>query len=364
MLRTIVVAVALASLTPVARAQSEQTRLSADVLYYTDTDNVMATSPSASVRHRFEDGGNVGLRAAVDIVSAASVDVISHATTGFEEARVEGAVDFMVPVDDAQIRGAWRTSWEPDYLSNGISAGLRLRLGTADSVLDVGYGLSWDVVGRTGTPWSAFSQNLFTHALSLSLTQNLGPETVLRVVYSPTIQDGYLEKPYRYVFLFDDAGQQLATRVPENVPDLRHGHAIGARLLQYVAPIRGSARLDYQFYVDGWGVTAHVVEAVGLATVVDGFRLGLRGRFYGQTAASFWQRQYVVSATGELPGWRTLDRDLSPYVSVTGAARLEWNADGWAGYLDGGVTYTRFFDFLLLDERVAIVAQIGLRWTP
>ena len=36
----------------------------------------------------------------------------------------------------------------------------------------------------------------------------------------------------------------------------------------------------------------------------------------------------------------------------------------FSGYADGGVTYTRFFDFALLDERVAVVTQIGLRWTP
>ncbi|MCB9597782.1 MAG: DUF3570 domain-containing protein [Sandaracinaceae bacterium] len=355
-------ALALLCLAAPAAAQPE-TRVAVDALYYTDTDNVMAFTPSVSARHRFEDGGSVGARGALDVITAASVDVVSHATNRFDEARTEGAIDFAVPIDDALFRMAYRASWEPDYLSNGLSAGLQLRLGSADSVLDVSYGLTWDVVGRTHTPWSSFSEDLFTHALSLSLTQNLGPETVLRLVYSPTIQDGYLEKPYRYVPLFDDTGQQLASRVPENVPDLRHGHAFGARLLQYLEPIDGSLRVDYQLYVDGWGVTGHVVEAVGLASASDGLRFGLRGRFYGQTAASFWQRQYTVPP-GQLPRWRTLDRDLSPYVSVTGAARLEWNVDDVSGYLDGAATYTRFLDFLLLDERVAIVTQIGFRWTP
>lgn len=323
----------------------------------------MAASPAVALEHRFEDGGALGVRGAVDVVSAASVDVVSHATNRFDEVRTEGAASATIPIDDARLRFGWRTSYEPDYLSNGLSAGLELRLGSPDTVLDVRYGLSWDIVGRTGTPWSAFSEELFTHSASLSLTQTLGPETVLRLVYSPTVQDGFLEKPYRYVPLFDESGQRLAYRVPENVPDLRHGHAIGARLLQYLAPVRGSLRVDYQFYADGWGVTSHVLELAGLATAADGLRLGLRGRLYGQTAASFWQREYRVSP-GEVPGWRTLDRDLSPYVAATGAARLEWEAGELAGYLDGGVTYTRFFDFLLLDDRLAIVAQVGLRWTP
>ncbi len=356
-------ALVLLSISASAQAQGAETRLAIDALYYTDTDNVMAISPAVALRHRFEDGGGVGVRGAVDVVSAASVDVVSHATQGFEEVRTEGAADATIPIDDAALHLAWRTSYEPDYLSNGLSAGLELRLGSPDTVLDARYGLSWDVVGRTGTPWSAFSEDLFTHSASLSLTQTLGPETVLRLVYSPTVQDGFLEKPYRYVPLFDEAGQRLAYRAPENVPDLRHGHAIGARLLQHLAPIGGSLRVDYQLYVDGWGVTGHLAELVGLATITDGLRLGLRGRVYGQTAASFWQREYRVTP-GEVPGWRTLDRDLSPYVSATGAARIEWSAGELAGYADAAVTYTRFFDFLLLDDRVAIVTQAGLRWTP
>ncbi len=349
-----------------AQAQPETSdwRVAADALYYTDTDNVTAVSPSLSVRRRLEGGGWVGVRGAVDAVSAASVDVVSHATLGFQEVRTEGSFDLSIPVDDVTLAAAYRVSYEPDYLSNGLSVGLSIRLGSPDTVLGLAYRLSWDIVGRVATPWEAFSEDLFTHGAAISLTQNLGPETVLRLVYAPTVQHGYLEKPYRYVPLFDGAGQRLAFRVPENVPDLRHGHAFGARILQYLEPIDGSVRLDYQFYVGSWGVTSHIVEAVGLASVVDGLRLGLRARVYAQTAASFWQRSYAMTTGHEIPRWRSLDRDLSPYHALTGAARLEWNVDDFAGYADGAVTYTRFEDFLLLDERVAIVTQIGLRWTP
>lgn len=347
-----------------AAAQSARWRLAADTLVYSDTDHVRAISPSVSARRTFEDEGAVGIRAAVDAVSAASVDVVSHATRGFEEVRAEGAVDAAVPVGEYLLRAALRVSWEPDYLSNGISLGLRTRLGSADTVLDASYRLSGDLVGRVGTPYASFAETLFTHGASLSLTQNLGTETVLRLVYAPTLQHGFLEKPYRYVPVFDASGQRLSFSAPEEVPDLRHGHAVGARLVQYLEPIDGSVRFDYQFYVGSWGVTGHVAELVGLASLTNDFRLGLRARFYGQTAASFWRREHHLDARGRLPALRSLDRDLSPYVSVTGAARVEWQVDDVGGYADGGVTFTHFDDFALLEERVAVVAQLGLRWTP
>lgn len=361
----------------IASAQRRPWRISLDGLVYTDTDNVQAYTPSVSVRRLLDaEGSQIGARAAVDVVSAASVDVVSHATTRFEEARTEAQLDAAGAFGDHLLSVAYRFSWEPDYLSNGVTAGWRTRLGTADSVLDLTYGLTWDVVGRTGTPWSAFAEELFTHRASLALTQNLGPGTVLRVVYTLTAQDGYLEKPYRYVPLFDPAAVQSARldlgtfdaarlpyRPPESVPDRRIGHALGARIVQYLEPIDGSLRVDYQIYVDDWLVTSHVLEAMVLATF-DPLRLGVYGRGDVQSGASFWRREYTVDGEGEIPRWRSLDRDLGSYYSITGGVRGELFSEEWSGYVDTALMYTHWDDFLLLDERLAVLAQVGVRWTP
>ena len=375
--RASVAALALAIAAPAA-AQERPWQIGLDALVYTDTDHVQAYTPAISVRRSLDaDGSRVGASAAVDVVSAASVDVVSHATTRFLEARTQGTLDAAAAIGDQRLSLAYRFSWEPDYLSNGLTAGWRSRLGTPDSVLDLTYGLTWDVVGRTGTPWSVFGETLFTHAAAVSFTHVLGPETVLRGVYSLTGQDGYLEKPYRYVPLFGaetvanvtldrdtfDA-HRLPRRPPESVPDRRIGHAFGARLVQHLAPIDGSLRLDYQLYVDDWSVTSHVAEAMVKATLTDGVRLAVYGRGYVQTGAFFWRRAYAVQDADRIPRWRTLDRDLSPYWSVTGGARFEWAAGDFGGYVDGAAMLTRWDDFLLLEERVAVIGQIGLRWRP
>lgn len=372
-LRSCCVLACLALAAP-ASAQQRPWRIAFDALVYTDTDNVQAYTPALSVRRALDaDGSRVGASAAVDVVSAASVDVVSHATSRFLEARTQGQLDGVAALGDQQLSLAYRFSWEPDYLSNGLTAGWRSRLGTPDSALDVTYGLTWDVVGRVGSSWSVFSEELYTHNATLSLTQTLGQETVLRGVYSLTAQHGYMEKPYRYVPLFAADGasvtsaqfdrQRLPQRPPESVPDTRVGHALGARLVQYLEPIDGSLRLDYQIYLDDWSVMSHVVDARVLGTVSRGLRFGGYARGYLQTGASFWQRTYRVEP-GQIPLLRSLDRDLSTYGSVTGGLRLEWEWQELSGYVDGAAMVTHWEDFLLLNERLAILAQVGLRWTP
>ncbi len=353
--------------------------LSLDTMVYDDTDNVTAVTPRLGVARRLdEDGGRVGAYALVDAVSAASVDVISHATDSYTEGRTEVGFDLSKAFGDHLPSVSYRFSIEPDYTSNGGTIGWQSRLGTPDSVLRIDYGLTYDVVGRSGSSWQSFSRELVSHTGNVTFTQTLGPETVLRGVYSLTVQQGYMEKPYRMVPMFDAATVANAPRLtlanfdqyrsperpPEEVPDLRVGHAIGLRLLQSIDPIQGSIRADYQIYFDDWGLTGHTAEVALTATITDGIRIVPYGRFYLQTAASFWRREYTVDASGQIPQYRSLDRDLGSYHTLTGGGRLEWTSGEWGGYLDGSLMWTHYDDFLLLDDRIAAMGQIGLRWTP
>lgn len=389
-LQLIVAATVMVAATSTARA--EDWTIATDSLVYSDTDNVVVLSPQLTVRRALDaDGGQANARAVVDVISAASVDVVSQASEGFSEVRSE--VDLSI----AKAFGGWlpsvgyRYSREPDYESHGGRLGLTIRLGTPDSVLGLEAGYTADRIGRTGTPSSVFSESLATGVGSVSLTQVLGPRTVVRGAYSLTVQRGYMEKPYRFVPLFDRAGldaaaadgmaldldtfdrYRLPARPPEEVPDARNRHALGIRGLRYIDAIDGSLQLDYQLYVDDWGVIAHVVEPTYRTRADDdvsmfGARIGRLGlavyaRFYTQTAADFWERVYVVDDPAEIPSLRTVDRELSDYLSGTGGARLEWTRGPMSGYLDGSAMLSHFGDFLYLDNRLALVLLGGFRWT-
>ncbi len=366
---------------PARAVADEQTgwRVAADSLLYSDTDNVLIVSPQVAVHRDLDDDGGVASgRVVVDAVSAASVDVISQATTRFSEVRTEVDLGLKKPVGPHVGSLTYRYSHEPDYDSHGLGFGLQRELGTSDSVLGLGYDVSLDTVGYTGTPSDAFSERLTSHTLVASFTQVLDRETLLRGVYTLSLQRGYMEKPYRFVPLFDRAGieaaaadgvtldlhsfdrYRLSLRPAEEVPDARTGHAGAMRLMRYVDRLPGSVRIDYQFFGDDWGVRAHTIEPAVQWKRTRGQTVAAYARVYLQQAARFWQRTYVVE-DGNVPRFRTLDRDLSDYYVFTGGARFEWRGSRLSAYADASAMETVYSDYLFLTSRFALVVQGGLR---
>jgi len=380
--RLIALALVLLTTSPAssAVAQENPVRVALDTLLYTDDDNVMVVTPQVAARYRpDEDGSEIWAAAAVDAISAASVDVVSHATNRFEEVRYEANLGAAWAFGDYVPSLSYRGSYEPDYVSNGGHIGLEVGLAGDDTVLSGGYGLGYDIVGRVDTSWDAFSEELISHTADVGLTQVLGPKTLLRGVYTLTVQDGYMEKPYRYVPLFDQAGidraeadgvrldldsfdeYRLPIRPPEEVPDLRLRHAFAARFMHFFEGIGTALRVDYQLYFDDWGMTANILEPalhIGISEDV-GLVTSLRG--YLQTKASFWERTYVVEQPTIIPEHRTADRDLSGYVTGSVDVRLEWTPDPFTLYVDAMAAYTHYFEFLYRDHLVTIMVLAGAR---
>lgn len=368
---------------PALAEEADGWRVSTDSLFYSDSDNVVVVSPQIAVHRSLdEDGGSASARVVVDVVSAASVDVVSQATTRFSEVRTEIDLGFSKAVGKVLPSLTYRYSHEPDYDSHGIGIGLERELGSSDTTLGLGYDVSLDTVGYTGTPTSVFAERLTSHTGVASLTQVLNRKTLVRGVYTLSRQDGYMEKPYRFVPLFDEAGiaaamsdgvrldlstfdrYRLPMRPSEEVPDRRIGHAFALRALRYADWLPGSVRLDYQFFADSWGVRAHTLEPGLYWKVANRHLLAAYARLYAQRSASFWQRAYVVPDLGQLPRYRTLDRDLSNYYAATAGARYEWKGRSLSTYVDGSAMETAYTDYLFLTSRLALIVQVGLRWQP
>lgn len=357
--------------------------IAVDTLVYSDDDSVIIVSPQVSVGYALDEkGGKVAVRAVVDVVSAASVDLISQATTRFDEVRTEAEFSLSKRFGIWLPSIAYRFSIEPDYKSHSGTLGMEVELLSPDSVLAFSYGFAYDTIGRAGTSFDTYSESLLVHTANLAFTQVIDRKTLFRAVYTLTIQDGFMEKPYRNVPLFDQNGldaakaagdaidldtfdrYRLSSKPPEEVPDHRNRHSFALRALRYFPGIDASLRLDYQFYFDSWGVTAHTVEPAFNFLLTGPWRMVLYARVYGQYSADFWQRQYVVADGGQLPKWRTVDRSLTSFVRVVPGVQIRWDEGPFGVYVDGGVTWTKFNDYMLLDERFGLVAQAGFRWTP
>jgi hypothetical protein len=358
---------------------AQPSSLSFDTLFYSDNDNVLVVSPQVAAHRALDDeGGEAGARVAVDVISAASVDVVSQASSRFTEIRKEAALSASHRLGSLLPGLRYRFSDEPDYRSHGFGGSLSRDFAGHDTTLAVSYDLALDTVGRSGTPFSAWSRKLTSHAADIALTQVLGPRTVARFDYSLTLQNGYMEKPYRYVPLLDAAtlddlegsgmsvgpdevnAYRLPERPPEEVPGRRARHSLSARGLRYVAGL-GAAQLDYRFYIDSWGVQAHTLDAT-VKVPIGRFRLDVEDRFHYQTAADLWSRVYTVDGDGRLPTWRSLDRELGSYLQDTISVRLQRPFGDFLVYAMGGSMVTRFRDFLYLDWRLALISEAGVRW--
>lgn len=364
----------------VARAD-DPNMLAFDTLVYSDTDNVLVVSPQVSARRALDDsGGAASARAVVDVISAASVDVVSQASTRFTEVRREADLAASKRIASFLPELRYRFSDEPDYRSHGLGASLARDFADHDTTFALSYDVSLDTVGRSGTSFADWSRDLTSHTIEASWTQVLGVRTVGRLAYSLVVQDGYLEKPYRYVPLFDPdtlamlesdgttldrdnfSAYRLPERPPEEVPDRRLRHALAARGVRLLPGI-GALEADYRFYLDSWGMQAHTVDAT-LKLPIGHYRLDIEDRLHWQGPVDFWRRAYTVDASGEVPEWRTIDRDLGGYLQDTLQARGQLELPGWSLtiYLLGGAMLTRFSDYLFLDWRLALVGQTGLRW--
>lgn len=378
--RIAVVTAALCLSTASASAQVDPWRVALDTLLYADDDNVYVLTPQAAVHYRpDEDGSEVWAAAAVDAISAASVDVVSHATTRFEEVRYEANLGAAWAFGDYVPSLSYRGSYEPDYFSNGGRLGLEASFAGDDTTVSGGYGFGYDIIGRVDTSWDVFSETLLTHTADIGLTQVLGPNTLIRGVYTLTVQNGYMAKPYRFVPLFDQAGidraeadgvrldldsfdaYRLSIRPPEQVPDDRFRHALAARFMHYLEGISTALRLDYQFYFDDWGMTAHVLEPAVSIRIADDVLLDIGLRGYLQTQASFWQRTYVVSQPRVIPRYRSVDRDLSGYATGAVNARVEWTPGWLTLYADVMAAYTHYTEFLFRDQLSTALVLVGAR---
>src|SRR3970282_1080485 len=96
----------------------------------------------------------------VDIVSAASVDIVSTASPNWVELRHAGTLS--AGYKPAEIGGSvsGAISSEPDYLSLVGGGGVSWDISRKNATLELGYSYGHDVAGRNGTPRSVYSLEL------------------------------------------------------------------------------------------------------------------------------------------------------------------------------------------------------------
>jgi tetratricopeptide (TPR) repeat protein len=361
-----------------------------DVSVYTDTLNVNVVSPAINVGVSSPTAGwNVAASYLLDVVTAASPDIVSMASRNMRDRRHAGTLSGGYKTGIFNFQGGAFLSVENDYISGGgnLSATADLREKTITPRIGVQY--SHDVIGRTGAPYDVFSRQLDTWEFGLGVAMVLGPKTILTVSGTLQTERGDQSKPYRYIPIFSTT---IARQVPvgatydlvnkfrlplkpmEQLPTERDRYAIGFRFAQRMGS--STLRLEERLYYDTWGIFSSTTDGRYLVDAGKRLRLWPHVRFNAQSAASFYQLAYsAILNDGSVPGrpagsvtlplYRSTDRELSPLITLTGGGGARFaltspeSKTQMGVTLQGDVMYTKFFSSLYVTSRIAVYGTLS-----
>jgi len=362
-----------------ARAQSPyDVRATSEVAEYGDTDHVFIFTPSiAGTVARPTAGWTVNGSYLVDVVSAASVDIVSTASRRWTEVRQAGALDATYKPGTFGVTVSGGVSDEPDYVSWSAGALLSQDLMDKNLTLVAGYGHSHDVSGRTGTPFSVFSHTIETDAIRAGATLVLDRLTTGSLLVDGVFVNGDTSKPYRYIPLFAPGTNvpvgasidlvnalRLNERPFEQVPLTRNRYALTLRLAHRFHA--STSRLEARLYDDTWGLLAQTTDVRHVFDLGRRFELGPHLRVTNQSAVNFWQRAYTLGPGPSYPVYRTGDRELGPLFNLTGGGGGRWGIGPardpmkWSLGLEVEATYTHFLDDLYLTSRTSVLGALSI----
>jgi hypothetical protein len=376
--------VASMALAQQARAESPVVvRGASEVAAYQDSDAVRVITPSigASIENPTA-GYKVGGAYLVDVVSAASVDIVSTASRRWVEVRQAGGVDASFKPKNFGVGASAAASVEPDYVAYAAGGSVTQDLDEKNVNLRAGYTFGKDTLGRHGTSFDVFSRKLDRHAANIATTFVLDSSTLLALIGDAVFEVGDQSKPYRYVPTFSPAlaptiglgasvgfvnQRRNPERLLEQLPTSRQRFAVTARLAHRFGS--STLRAEERGYADSWSMLATTTDVRWLFDTSPRVTLGPHLRFHGQRGVSFWERAYVASGVSDLPKLRTGDRELGPLWTGTGGGFIEWHFGPqqdprtWTIGVHADAMWTSFLDDLYITNRLGVLAALSLETT-
>ncbi len=339
-----------------ARAHADDSFV-AKTQVYTDSDHTTVVSPLAALSRDAWKGGTLSASYVADVVSSASIDVVSNATARMNDFRSEITAGIVQKLRNTTVSGSYVYSVENDYQSHNAELGFAQELFEKNSTLSLGATFSANDVYRTGD--QLFHRKLTVAGVAASWTQVLDRATIAQLSYTFSYGNGYWASPYRFVRVETPDLAQIEFKVPETEPNERYRHAAVIALNRHLfsdTALQG----DYRFYSDNWGVLSHTVQLRYFVTWKD-VTLRLRERFYYQSGASFFRPHYTSTT---LQPFVTADRELSTFWSNVAGVKVSWRLP-WvhrALEVEAKVDYFHFgyIDFALLSSRDGADIEAGL----
>lgn len=340
---------------------------------YQDSAAVSALTPTLAGGVESPTAGwGVDGRYLVDMISAASPDIVATASPRWTETRHAGALGARYKPGNFGGGVNATGSYTPDYLGLSLGGNVVLDLDEKNWTLVGGYTFGRDTVGRTGTPFAVFGRPVGFHSGTFGVTRLLGPSSVLSVVFDGIVERGDQSKPYRYVPMFapgtadtlaagassdDVARLRIQARPLEQLPRERERGALTARYSLRAGAV--TLRAEERLYADTWSLFASTTDVRVPIDVGSRVMVWPHARFHVQNGVSFWKRAYTATSSADLPAFRTGDRELSPLWTGGLGAGARFGLGRAASPFDYVIHvaldgyYTQFSDALYMTSRTS-----------
>ncbi len=313
-----------------------------DILYHLyDGGGVTIDGPSVLMRKQVSKNVSVVGNYYVDMVSSASIDVVTTASP-YDEERKQWSVGADYLRGNTTMSVGYTNSVESDFDAKTWSLSVSQDMFGDLTTLTLSYALGDDVVGRSDD--ESFNRDNTRQHYGIGVTQILTRNLITSLNVETITDEGFLNNPYRSVRYADPTSGTGYSFEPELYPRTRTSNAVGLRA-RYFLPYRAAIQGEYRWFTDTWDIDSNTVSLSYIHPVGD-WTFKVKYRWYDQTGAAFFNDLFPRS---EATNFRARDKELSPLTSqtLTLAAKYEFLDSGW-GFLEKG-SINASIDVLRID---------------
>jgi hypothetical protein len=314
----------------------------ADILYHLyDGGGVTIEGPSILVRKKAGKSVSFVANYYVDMISSASIDVVTTASPYTEE-REQLSIGMDYLRGNTMMSISATNSEESDFTSDSYSFSVSQGMFGDLTTLKLAYSLSNDEVRRSDD--DTFVREADRQFYSVGLTQIVTRNLIMGLNVETITDEGFLNNPYRTVRYVDSSNPIGYSYEAELYPNTRTSTAVGIRA-RYYLPYRAAIQGEYRFFTDTWGILSHT-GAISYTHPWGAWTFTGKYRHYTQGQADFYSDLFPRS---EATNFRGRDKELSKFGSQNFRLQASYAflQEGW-GFVDRG-SVNLIYDQLVID---------------
>lgn len=301
-----------------------------DFLYHRyEGGGVTIDGPSVLIRKSVGKSLSLAANYYVDMVSSASIDVITTASP-YKEERTQYSLSGVYLRGNTTVSAGFTSSEESDFDARTYNLSVSQDMFGQLTTLTLSYAYGDDTVGRSDDP--SFVRDNTRQTYGIGLTQIVTRNMIAALNVEVITDEGFLNNPYRSVRFADLNSPVGFSFESELYPRTRTTNAVGIRT-KYYLPYRAAIEAQYRYFIDTWDIESHTAS-IGYLHPWRDFVFSAKYRFHDQTGAHFFRDLFSRS---EATSFRGRDKELSALTSQTlkFAVAYEFLPEGW-GYIDKG----------------------------